>query len=222
MILSRVNATAWMFSRILISGLTALICCNAANAGATELDLCYNYACRERVVIKLSEAHRSRLRPLFLAVHSAADERVALAHAVGQLYAIAATQSPIWRDRGGNAGDDEAEDGRMDCIDHATNTTTFLQWLAAEGWARHHRVEAPVARGWVFNQHRAASVAAIAPIEANGIAHRYAIDSWFFDPGTPAVIFNLDAWQRGARPPGTAVWSSGWSGTLSGSNSGER
>ena len=83
----------------------------------------------------------------------------------------------------------------MDCIDHATNTTSFLRIMERAGMLRFHRAAEPVRRVRFFvSEHWSARV-----IEAASGAE-YAVDSWFFDPGTPAVVMPLQAWRDGEAP----------------------
>ena len=88
---------------------------------------------------------RARLQALFQHINSAAAERDAVRDAVQQLYLNAGAQSPIYQDKGGNFRVGLAE-GRMDCAYHSTNTTTFLNYLAAQGWLQYHSVGKPVYR----------------------------------------------------------------------------
>ncbi|GHT96223.1 hypothetical protein AGMMS49545_20670 [Betaproteobacteria bacterium] len=120
----------------------------------------------------------------------AAEERARLAVVIGRLYALAAEQSPIGGDRGGNFADDGVY-GRMDCIDHSTNTTAFLRLLEARGALRWHKVLPPARRlrFWLL-QHFSALIEA-----AEGA--QYVVDSWFVDNGEAAIILPLEDWEKG-------------------------
>ena len=114
------------------------------------------------------------------------------------MYHYAGYQSPVWRDKGGNV-DDGYDSGRMDCIDHSTNTTRFLQLVERRGILKFYQVLEPVKRGLFFTIHMAAQIA-----ERTGFAQNagFAVDSWFFDPGHPAEIYPLAEWLNGRRPSG--------------------
>jgi hypothetical protein len=179
--------------------LLAALCAPAAPAWAErEASICFNYACAARAAVRFSTDDLKLVQEEFATVTDAADERRAIASAVAKLYAVAATQSPIGADRGGNIEDDGVE-GRMDCIDHSTNTTTWLTLLAENGWLRHHDVGDRVRRSrFVIFEHWSATV-----VESATRA-QYAVDSWFHDPGNPAEIFPLRQWLGGAYPAGTS------------------
>jgi hypothetical protein len=124
--------------------------------------ICFNYGCASEASALYSEAQLQWIRSLLLNSGSAEREREALALVVGQMYAWAGQQTPVWRDKGGNFADGDAP-GRMDCIDHSTTTTRFLRLLEARGWLHFHRVLEPVRRSRIFfYQHFSAQIEVIA------------------------------------------------------------
>jgi hypothetical protein len=180
-----------MNGRMKIVLFAALLCCAFA-ARAEKVEICYGYDCARQAEVEFNAVQMRELSRRFRKVRNAEDEREVVAETVGAFYRIAGTQSPIWQDHGGNEDDEEVV-GRMDCIDHSSNTTAFLALMEKRRWLRFHEVSAPVQRG-IFNAHWAARL-----VEKAG-GEEYAIDSWFFDPGEPAVVFPLEAWRAGARP----------------------
>ena len=161
---------------------------------ADELSVCYNYSCREQALVTFKLRELKTLKSILKASSDAAAERAAIAQALGQMRVFAGEQSPTYRDKGENKYDDEL-DGRMDCVDHASNSTTYLRLLAKRGWLKYHSVIEPVMRAPLFlDVHWAAA------IEENRSGAKFAVDSWFFDHGAPANIFPLEAWLAGARP----------------------
>ena len=171
----------------------------AAPARAQEdLPVCFNYGCQTLATVHLDPAQLKRVRGLFARIDSPEAERAAIADAMAWLYAYAGEQTPTWLDRGGNLDDDDVE-GRMDCVDHSTNTTTWLALLARRGWIRYHDVAEPVRRGRLLSVHWSARV-----LEKETGA-QWVVDTWFLDPGYPATIYPLDEWMDGARPPGTEI-----------------
>ena len=130
----------------------------------------------------------------FVEVDSPAAEREAIARAIAWLYFYAGMQSPIWRDRGGNFYDDDTQPGRMDCIDHSTNTTAYLRLIERHGWLKHHVGGERVLRGRMVDAHWAAR------IDARGSTDERVVDTWVLDPGLPATVCPLQAWLNAARP----------------------
>jgi hypothetical protein len=144
--------------------------------------------------VKLRGLQLHQVRALFHRLPDAAAERAAIASAIGMFETFAGQQTPTWADKGGNENDDGVN-GRMDCIDHSTNTTTYLRLLESEGWLKYHRVLDPVKRApLLVNIHWAARIA------EKRSGREYVVDSWFFDNGHPAAIFPLEDWLDGAKP----------------------
>ncbi|HEX8963237.1 MAG TPA: hypothetical protein VF801_09565 [Rhodocyclaceae bacterium] len=169
----------------------------------TSVQVCYNYGCAVEAQVVLAEARFAELGRLLATARTPEAERDLLALAVGRLYAWAGEQTPVWRDRGGNYNDDDSQSGRMDCIDHATTTTRFLDALAARGWLRFHRVLPPQRRTrFLIGQHFSAAIEELGPVRdpEHPAPERYVVDSWFRDNGKPAVIMPLEQWQEGADP----------------------
>jgi len=159
-----------------------------------QVTICYNYGCSARSAVTLSEPQLERVRRALENSPDPFSERIAIAWAVGRMYFYAGQQSPIWRDRGGNY-DDDGVDGRMDCIDHAHNTSAWLEIFQRRGWLRFHSVLPSVDRG-VFAVHWGAR------IRQHPGSEEFIVDSWFFDNGNPAAVFTLAAWMQGARANG--------------------
>lgn len=165
----------------------------AARADA-ELMVCYNWGCSQKARVVFDVNDLASLRTLFDEVETPPLERSAIALAIGLLGQIAARQTPIGNDRGGNSLDAELE-GRMDCIDHAFTTTQYLELMQDLALLRFHRVGEPVERApLLFDAHFAAQIEEIAS------GARYAVDSWFRGTGEPAVILPLDRWKAGGGP----------------------
>jgi len=171
----------------------------AGLARAEEVKVCFNYSCKDAAVVRFEPAALGEVKRLFVDVASAHAEREAVAQAMGTLYFHAALQTPTWRDRGGNI-DDDAVDGRMDCIDHSLNTTAYLALLERNGWLRFHTVAERVQRGRLLAVHWGAQ------LNDKAGSERWVVDTWFLDPGNPATIYPLEEWLEGARPPGTELF----------------
>ncbi len=173
--------------------LTTMLLASSALAEDVAL-VCYDYGCAREDLVVFADYRLNWARNLLAAARGPAQEREYLALVIGRMYAWAALQSPIAADRGGNFADDGRE-GSMDCIDHSTTTTRFLNLLADKGWLRFHRVLAPDWRRYrLIGQHFAAMIE-----EKNG-GGRYAVDSWLVDNGQPAVILPLEQWLAGGGP----------------------
>ena len=163
-------------------------------AQADQITICYNYGCNTTAQISLRGHQLQQLKQLFNQLPNAQAERLAITQAIGLFEKFACAQTPTHNDKGGN-GNDDGVDGRMDCIDHSHNSTAYLRLLEAHGWLTFHRVREPVKRApLLVNIHWGAHIQEIKS------QREFVIDSWFFDNGHPAAVFELDDWLRGARP----------------------
>jgi len=161
---------------------------------ADEVTVCYNYSCAVQAKVVFPEQRMHQLESHFQHLATPSAERTAIAWVIGRLEALAGEQSPTYRDRGGNLNDDGL-DGRMDCIDHSHNTTAYLRLMESRGWLKFHRVLEPVKRApFMVIEHWSAHIVEI------DTQQEFAVDSWFFDNGQPAAIYNLEDWMRGASP----------------------
>ena len=168
-----------------------LACCVPARA--EDVKICYNYDCAADANVTFSDQQLANVAGLFKAIHDTASEREAIAQAVGMLSQYAGEQSPVFHDKGRD--NDGNIDGRMDSSDHSINTTAYLSVLENRGLLKLHRVQSRVVRG-ATKAHWAARIAEIHTHQ------EFAVDSWFFANGHPAVIFPLDEWLKGAKPNG--------------------
>jgi hypothetical protein len=181
----------------LAAALTAAVVAGGS-ALAEEVRICFNYSCKDLATVRFDPLDLADVKRLFADVPTPQAEREAVARAMGALYLHAALQTPTWRDRGGNVDDDGVE-GRMDCIDHSTNTSAYLALLERNGWLRFHSVADRVQRGKLLAVHWGAQLS-----EKGG--PNWVVDTWFLDPGSPATIYPLEEWLDGARPPGTELF----------------
>ena len=178
----------------------ALLALAGAACADEMIDVCYNYGCAAEEAVLFSEDRLEAVSQLLAHARTPEVEREFLALAVGRLYAWAGEQTPIWLDRGGNQAD-EGEHGAMDCIDHSTTTTRFLDMMQKRGWLRFHRVLMPERRVRFFVlQHYSAVIEELGPMRdpEHPAPERYVVDSWFRDNGKPAVIMPLEDWLAGA------------------------
>jgi len=190
-----------------------LLLAGSAAYAEESISVCYNYGCIDEETAQFSEPQLRTLAIKLGSTRSAAEERKVLADVMGQLYYWAGQQTPVYADKGGNTFDD-AVNGAMDCIDHSTTTTRILKMLERRRLLRYHEVEDVARRSrLILFEHFSAVIKelphALMPKQGDdGILdfmveakpHRYVVDSWFVNNGTPAVILPLKDWVDGAGP----------------------
>ncbi|WP_230623349.1 MULTISPECIES: hypothetical protein [Chromobacterium] len=179
--------------------LLILLCLLPAAARADGLNICYHYRCSRQAYFEISEEARDWLAARLARAGSAAAEREAVSDAVVALYRIAARDTPIWQDKGGNFHDGPAE-GRMDCVDHSSNVTAFLGYLDRQGWLKFHHAAPPAWRApWILDLHYTGVLHDIAA------GQDWAVDTWFRDFGEPPVVVPLSIWMKGYEPPAVSA-----------------
>lgn len=193
--------------------LALLLLLHSFSASAVErVSVCFNYGCLSQSEVVFADTQLDEIARLLRAATNPAQERDAVAQAVGRLLGWAGEQTPIAADRGGNYAD-MAVHGKMDCIDHSTTTTRLLRMIESRGMLHFHRVLDPALRhrflvfdhySALIEEKNAASDCGcdgeVEETEKDESSERYVVDSWFFDNGRPAVVMPLARWQSGESP----------------------
>lgn len=82
---------------------------------------------------------------------------------------------------------------QQDCIDEATNTTSYLMVMARHGLLQHHVVRRPEVRGyWVDGKWPHWT----AVLQQESDKEEWAVDTWFRDNGVPPVVIPLADWYK--------------------------
>ncbi len=162
-----------------------------------RMKICHGYSCDRRTTTSLSASKWGEVERLFGEVDSAAAERAQIAEAIGllerQIGKAIGTGGDIAGVFTGLGGS-----GQQDCIDEATNTSTYLVLMENNGLLKWHAVGGPAGRGFYnFGGGWPHHTATIVDRET-GIA--YAVDSWFHDNGKPAEVVPLRVWLSGWHP----------------------
>jgi hypothetical protein len=198
-----------LYKRLIAATVTlaALSGCQAAEerrvAGLQEVtptparfSICHGHSCRLRAVVSLSAEEWTQMAALFDPPPAdAIEERHRIARAIGLLETLAGRQAGTLNDAPG-MGLQWDIDGQLDCIDEATNSTTYMRMMAADGLIRFHEVGLPAHR-FVLRAWGPSNTATITEIATGKI---YAVESYFGYNGDPAHVMPLDVWTAGWVP----------------------
>jgi hypothetical protein len=135
---------------------------------------------------------------------TAEAERNCIANAIGLLEKIVGAKTGTATDRAGTFGNSSIP-GQLDCNDESTNSTTYMKLMLRAGLIRFHEILDTKTRNFFYNgwPH---TTAVIREKQADQALNKtYAVDSWFYDNGKPAVIIPLSVWQSGWKPNNTAA-----------------
>lgn len=161
--------------------------------------ICHGGGCAVVRQVSLTADEWQQVRAVFAPdISDAEAERRYIAAAVGLLEQLVGAKSAIWQDRAGTFGN-AAYAGQLDCNDEAANATTYLKLLRQDRLIRFHRIGDTKLRGFFIRgwPHTTASIVDMQSGQS------YAVDSWFYDNGQPAVVVPLADWKRGWNPGGS-------------------
>jgi len=160
-------------------------------AETETLSVCYNFNCKTRGEVQPTQADIEFFEKLFHNVTSAEEERKNISFSIANMEKISARYLPTGNDLGGNYTPDMPEEGKQDCIDESTNTTTYLNYFQKHGWLHWHIVGERVHRApYLFDDHWAAQIL------ENKTGAIFVVDSWYRDNGQPAVIQSYEDWKN--------------------------
>jgi hypothetical protein len=137
--------------------------------------VCHAYGCKEQTPFTFSQADIAEISALMARTRrndSPAEERRAIAYAIAWMERRVAPTVGTATDRPSMDFIGSGDPTQQDCVDEATNTTSYLLVLDRHGLLKHHRVERPFAKDSI---NRWTHWAALIEEEDNGA--RYAIDS---------------------------------------------
>jgi hypothetical protein len=155
--------------------------------------VCHSFGCKYRAELDLTGNDRAKLAQLLAAgKSSAAAERKAVAAAGAwfdrRVGPLAGTANHVAR-----AGMKYMYDvHQFDCIDSSRNTTSLLLVLDQLKLLRHHDVDVPESRGYMFDL-RPPHATAVLVEKPTGI--KWSIDSWTVGYGQPLEVMPLERWK---------------------------
>lgn len=157
---------------------------------------CWGWGCNRSKEVVLNESEWGQIDALFKPQASTPrEERKQVRLAIGKMEKILGELNGETKyDLGAPNSKGQGKSGQTDCVDESTNTTRYLKFLIARGLIRLHRIddiEMRLNKVWMpfLGQHFTATIKDLKS------GKRYAVDSWWYDNGTPAVIQDYDAWS---------------------------
>jgi hypothetical protein len=157
--------------------------------------VCHDFGCTQRTPVGLSSGDLATLTSLLAPGRASAEaERRAVAAAGAwfdrRIGPAAGTTHRVARATGlGGQG----TVGQMDCIDTSRNSTSLLLILEQLHLLRHHKVEAPEARGFLLDGRGPHATAVLTDIHTG---KKWAVDSWTHKYGEQPDIMPLDVWMQ--------------------------
>ena len=164
--------------------------------GAT-VHVCHAYGCRMRTKFIFKDADIAELGAIMkkwrTKADTAEDERRGVAYAIGWMETRVGNVIGTKDDRPGMDFSASGDPTQQDCVDEATNTTSYMTVLQTKGLLKHHTVAVPFAKenylrgvaGWTH-------WTAVLVETAN--KQRWAVDSWIYANGENPAIVKTEEW----------------------------
>jgi len=158
--------------------------------------VCHAYGCKKQTRYRFTDediAEITKLMETTRKADSAAEERRAIAYAIGWMERRVGDVIGTKDDRAGMDFMASGDPTQQDCVDEASNTTSYLLVLANNKLLRHHTVGTPFAKenylrgvaGWTH-------WTAVIHETSNG--QKWAVDSWIYANGENPAIVETEKW----------------------------
>lgn len=164
-------------------------------SGATA-HVCHSYGCRKQTRVRFSADEMKTIAKLMRKTRkadTAAEERRAVAYAIGWIERHVGKKIGTHSDRAGMDFTGAGDPGQQDCVDEATNTTSYLTVLANAGLLKHHTVGVPFAKDNLL-QGVAGWTHWTAVLRETETGKRWAVDSWIYKNGENPAVVETEKW----------------------------
>ncbi len=121
------------------------------------------------------------------------EERRAIAYAVAWMEKRVGPITGTTHDRPGMEFNGPDDPTQQDCVDEATNTTSYLLFFKGQGLIKHHTIDTPfskgnILRGLKYWPHWTAV------LKETKTGQKYAVDSWGYKNGENPVVIEVEKW----------------------------
>lgn len=160
------------------------------------VEVCHAYGCQRRTRFHFTDRDIAELGKLMAKTRKADtpfEERRAIAYAIGWMETRVGEVVGTKADRAGMDFNASGDPTQQDCVDEATNTTSYLVLLEANGLIRHHLIARPFAKD-DYTRGVAGWTHWTAVIEEKASKQRFAVDSWIYENGENPAIVETSKW----------------------------
>jgi hypothetical protein len=160
------------------------------------ITLCHAYGCQKQTRITFKQEHIQELARIIAKTKKADtpfEERRGVAYAIAWMYVHTGKITGTIADRPGMDYNGSGDPTQMDCVDHSTNTTSFLLVLQNNKLLKWHTVGRPFAKGNILKglDHWPHWTAILTE---NGSGQRWAVDSWIYAIGENPAVIEAEKW----------------------------
>jgi hypothetical protein len=158
--------------------------------------VCSAYACRSQTDFKFTAKDIAKLQALMAEPKRGAgpaQERVRIGHTLAWMEKRVGDVVGTSADRPGDDFQGQADPTQMDCVDVATNLTSYLLVLEANGLLKHHAV-APLYVKEDLRKGLSGWTHYAAVLVENQSKQKYAVDGWLLPSGKEPEIVEVERW----------------------------
>jgi hypothetical protein len=166
-----------------------------------RITVCHAYTCKLQTPYTFSKPDIAEIATVMQKVKrsdTAAEERRAVAYAIAHIEVKIGKKLGI-KDRAGMQFTASGDPEQLDCVDVATNTTSYLLVMKANGLIKHHIVE-----GTMSKENLAKGIAQLNPVKYwphwsailkdTTTGQKWAVDRWPFDQGENPAVQKVEEW----------------------------
>jgi hypothetical protein len=158
--------------------------------------VCHAYGCRMQTKVTFGKEQIAEISALMKKIKradTALEERRAVAYAIAWMERYTGKITGTSADRPGMDFAASGDPTQQDCVDEATNTTSYLTVLQNNHLLKYHTVSVPFAKenylrgiaGWTHWT---------AVLHERGTKTKWAVDSWIFANGVNPAVVETDKW----------------------------
>jgi len=158
--------------------------------------VCSAYGCQEQTKFRFTSADIAKIRQIFRRTKKGDtphQERRAVAYAIAWMEKRVGKKIGTSADRPGMDFAASGDPNQQDCVDEATNTTSYLMVMQHNNLLKHHRVGRPFSKGNILQGIKYWPHWAAILIE-NETGQRYAVDSWIYENGVNPAVVKAEEW----------------------------
>ena len=166
-----------------------------------SVEVCHAYTCQMKTTFYFRPKDMKDIETVMRKTKRADtpfEERRAIAYANALIEKKVGDKLGI-KDRAGMEFTASGDPTQEDCVDEATNTTSYLLILQSHGLLKHHTVGTPFSKGDLLKATLQGDPVKYWPhwtavIQEKKTGQRYAVDSWIYAQGENPAVVEVEKW----------------------------
>jgi hypothetical protein len=166
-----------------------------------RITVCHAYTCKMQSPYTFSQADLAEIRAVMARTKkadTAAEERRAVAYAIAHIEVKVGAKLGI-KDKAGMQFSASGDPTQLDCVDVATNTSSYLLVMQQNGMLKHHTVAMTESKENLLKGFLTLNPVKYWPhwsaiLRENATGQKWAIDRWPFDQGENPAVQKVEEW----------------------------